>query len=263
MRHRRPQNSTFMLRTRVIPVLLLTGHRLVKTVKFKNRVYVGDPINTVKIFNDKEVDELAILDIDASINGREPDYDYIERLASQCFMPLAYGGGIRTAQQASRLLAIGVEKVILNTAATTDPDVVSAAAAEAGSQSVVVSIDVKKNWLGKYQVRSAGGSRGTSLDPAAFAAEVVKRGAGEILINSIDRDGTQSGYDLDLISNVASAVNVPVIACGGASTLDDFAAAVGKGASAVAAGSMFVFTGPHRAVLINFPQRADLERNLQ
>jgi cyclase len=251
-----------MLRTRVIPVLLMTGKRLVKTVKFKNRVYVGDPINTVKIFNDKEVDELAIVDIDASLKGQEPDYDYIEKLASQCFMPLAFGGGIQTPQQARRLLALGVEKVILNTAAASNPKLISELAEETGSQSVVVSIDVKKNWLGKYEVRSAGGTRSTDLEPVAYAAEAVRHGAGEILINSIDRDGTQSGYDLDLIKKVTAAINVPVIACGGAHSIADFTAAIQGGASAVAAGSMFVFTGPHRAVLINFPKRSDLERAL-
>lgn len=251
-----------MLRTRVIPVLLMTGHRLVKTVKFKKRVYVGDPINTIKIFNDKEVDELVVVDIDASLKGHEPDYGYIERLASQCFMPLAYGGGVRTAAQASRLLAIGVEKVVLNTAAAVNPAVLSTVADEAGSQSVVVCIDVKKNWRGQYRVRSAGGTRGTSYTPEAFAVEAVERGAGELIVNSIDRDGTQSGYDLELIERVAEAVNVPVIASGGAKSLDDFSAAVGVGASAVAAGSMFVFTGPHRAVLINFPQRDEIERIL-
>ena len=248
-----------MLRTRVIPVLLLAGRRLVKTVKFKNRVYVGDPINTVKLFNDKEVDELVIVDIDATVGSKEPDYEYIERLAGQCFMPLAYGGGIRNAEQARRLLAIGVEKVIVNTAAVADPSLISSIAQDAGSQSVVVCIDVKKTWLGKYEVKTAGGTRGAGLDPVVFAVEAVQRGAGEVIVNSIDRDGTQSGYDLELIARVASAVNVPVIACGGANTLGDFTAAVQRGASAVAAGSMFVFHGPHRAVLINFPKAGELE----
>lgn len=249
-----------MLRTRVIPVLLLAGRRLVKTVKFKNRVYVGDPINTVKLFNDKEVDELVIVDIDATVGSKEPDYEYIERLAGQCFMPLAYGGGIRNAEQARRLLAIGVEKVVVNTAAVADPNLISSIAQDAGSQSVVVCIDVKKTWLGKYEVKTAGGTQGTGLDPVAFAVEAVQRGAGEVIVNSIDRDGTQSGYDLELIARVASAVNVPVIACGGAHTPGDFTAAVQRGASAVAAGSMFVFHGPHRAVLINFPKAGELEK---
>lgn len=249
-----------MLRTRVIPVLLLAGRRLVKTVKFKNRIYVGDPINTVKLFNDKEVDELVIVDIDATVGDKEPDYEYIERLAGQCFMPLAYGGGIRSAEQARRLLAIGVEKVIVNTAAVVDPNLISSIAQDAGSQSVVVCIDVKKNWLGKYEVKTAGGTQGAGLDPVAFAVEAVQRGAGEVIVNSIERDGTQSGYDLELIARVASAVNVPVIACGGAHTLGDFSAAVQRGASAVAAGSMFVFHGPHRAVLINFPKASELEK---
>lgn len=252
-----------MLRTRVIPVLLLSGNRLVKTVKFKNRVYVGDPINTVKIFNDKEVDELVLVDIDATLKERDPDFDFIERLASQCFMPLAYGGGIRTVHQAQRLLAIGVEKVVLNSAASADPKLISAVAEKAGSQSIVVSIDVRKNWLGKYQVCSAGGTRCVTLDPAAYAVSAVELGAGEIIINSIDRDGTQTGYDLELVSRVSAAVNVPVIACGGARSVEDFAAAVDQGASAVAAGAMFVFTGPHRAVLINFPKRAEIERVLK
>jgi len=247
-----------MLRIRVIPVLLLSGRRLVKTFKFKSRVYVGDPINTVKLFNDKEVDELVIVDIDATVCGKEPDYEYIERLAGQCFMPLAYGGGIQSAEQARRLLAIGVEKIIVNTAAANDPSLISSIAQVAGSQSVVICIDVKKNWLGKYEVKTAGGKKGEGLDPVAFAVEAVQRGAGEVIVNSIDRDGSQSGYDLDLISSVASAVAVPVIACGGANTLEDFAAAVQQGASAVAAGSMFVFHGPHRAVLVNFPRRDDL-----
>lgn len=252
-----------MLRTRVIPVLLLANKGLVKTVKFKKRVYVGDPINTLRIFNDKEVDELVIVDIDTSIEGREPDYDYIESLASQCFMPLAYGGGISTVQQALRLLAIGVEKVILNTAAVANPDLITALAEEAGSQSIVVSVDVKRTWLGKYVVRTFGGRKKTGLEPVQHITDVVKRGAGEIIINSIDLDGTQAGYDLTLIENIAGVVNVPIIACGGAKLVDDFALALKKGATAVAAGSMFVFTGPHRAVLINFPKYAELEKALR
>ncbi len=250
-----------MLRTRVIPILLLSKRGLVKTVKFKKRIYIGDPINTLKIFNDKEVDELAIVDIDASAERREPDYDYISRLASQCFMPLAYGGGVTTAEQVQRLLAIGIEKVIVNTAAAA-LGLIASASQVAGSQSVVVSIDAKRSWLGKYETLILGGRKRTGLDPARFAADAVKQGAGEIIINSIDRDGTQTGYDLDLIEKIAAAVDVPVIACGGANSLYDFTSAVSKGASAVAAGSMFVFTGPHRAVLINFPKQIELEKAL-
>jgi cyclase len=248
-----------MLRTRVIPIMLLSGRRFVKTVKFKNRIYIGDPINTVKLFNDKEVDELAIVDIDASQKNKSPDFEYIEKVASQCFMPLAYGGGIKTADQAFRLLGIGVEKVILSSAAIHNPAVINEIAMDAGSQSVVICIDVKKDWLGRYQVKTLNGTKKTNLDLVSFASEAVDRGAGELIINSIDRDGTQSGYDLDLLNKIISIVNVPVIACGGAGSLLDFSNAVKCGVSALAAGSMFVFHGPHKAVLINYPKYSSLQ----
>ena len=251
-----------MLRTRVIPILLLSGRRFVKTVKFKNRIYIGDPINSVKLFNDKEVDELAIIDIDASQQNKAPDFEYIEKLASQCFMPLAYGGGIKTADQACRLLGIGVEKVILSSAAIHNPAVINEIAMDAGSQSVVICIDVKKDWLGRYQVKTLNGTKKINLDLVSFASEVVDRGAGELIINSIDRDGTRSGYDLDLLNKIISIVNVPVIACGGAGSLLDFSNAVKCGASALAAGSMFVFHGPHKAVLINYPKYSSLQSAL-
>ena len=252
-----------MLRTRVIPSLLLSNRRLVKTVRFKKRVYVGDPINTVKIFNDKEVDELVLLDIDATVQKREPDYAYLELVATQCFMPLAYGGGIKSAAQVRRLLSLGIEKVIINSAAVADSDLVREAAEQAGSQSTVVSIDVKKTWRAKYDIRTHGGRHSTGHDPAEFARKVQDLGAGEILLNSIDRDGTMSGYDLDLIGRVSRAVTIPVVACGGAGKVEHFSQAIAiGGAAAVAAGSMFIFTGHHRAVLINFPSRAVLESAL-
>lgn len=252
-----------MLRTRVIPALLMSERRLIKTVRFKKRIYLGDPINTVKIFNDKEVDELVLLDIDATVQGREPDYDYLERVASQAFMPLGYGGGITSAAQARRVLNLGIEKVAINAAAVARPELITEVAEQAGSSSVVASIDVAKTWRGKYDVRTHHGRRATGFDPAEYAQKLQQLGAGEILLNSVDRDGMMQGYDLDLISRISAAVTVPVVACGGAGNVGHFTEAVAKGhASAVAAGSMFVFAGPHKAVLINFPSRAVLTEAL-
>jgi imidazole glycerol-phosphate synthase subunit HisF len=252
-----------MLRTRVIPSLLLRNGGLVKTVRFRNPTYVGDPINAVRIFNDKEVDELVFLDITASIEGARPNMRLLGEIAEECFMPLAYGGGLRTVEDVKAVIALGVEKISFNSAAAEDPDFVSRAADAVGSQSVVVSIDVRKSLFGKYEVHVRGGRRGTGLDPAEFAVAMQKKGAGEILLNAIDRDGTQQGYDIDLIRRVTSRVSIPVIACGGAGRIEDFSAAVKDGgASAVAAGSMFVFRGKHRAVLISYPSRTELEKGL-
>jgi imidazole glycerol-phosphate synthase subunit HisF len=246
-------------RTRVIPCLLLHGAGLVKTVGFRNPTYVGDPINAIKIFNDKEVDELVLLDIDASRERRGPRFDVIRDIASECFMPLGYGGGVRTVEEMRRVLATGVEKVIVNTAAAEDPSLVEAAAREFGSQSVVVSLDARRKLVGGYEVRTVGGTRGTGLHPVEAARRMEASGAGEILLTSVDRDGTQKGYDLALTRMVADAVSVPVVACGGAGSVADMAAAVREGhASAVAAGSMFVFHGRHRAVLISYLSPAEL-----
>jgi cyclase len=251
-----------MVRIRIIPVLLLSGQKLVKTINFKNRIYVGDPINTIKIFNEKQVDELLILDIDATRKCTEPNYEYIEKLTSQCFMPLAYGGGISNPSQAKRLLSLGVEKIIINTAAIENPIFISELADEIGSQSVVVSLDFKKNWLGSYKIKISGGQRSAKVDPFQFIEKIVLYGAGEIIINSIDHDGTQNGYDLNLIKNISKKINVPLISCGGAGNLTDLASAIKSGASAVAAGSMFLFSGPHKAVLINFPKYEDFQNEL-
>jgi cyclase len=252
-----------VLRTRVIPCLLLKGAGLVKTVRFRDPVYVGDPINAIRIFNDKEVDELMLLDIRASQERRPPPFKLIGEVASECFMPLAYGGGIASLEHARQLLAIGVEKIVLNTTALTQPELVEQLAREFGSQAVVVSIDAKRKLLGGYEVYASSAARGTGLAPVALARQMEQRGAGEILITSIDRDGTQQGYDLKLIREVADAVSVPVVACGGAGQVSDFAAAVAEGgASAVAAGSMFVFHGRHRAVLISYPTADELKRTL-
>lgn len=249
-----------MLNVRVIPCLLLSNGGLVKTVGFESPRYVGDPINAVRIFNDKEVDELVFLDIEATPTGAGPGYELLADIASEAFMPFAYGGGITSLEQARRLFALGVEKVVINTAAERTPGLVSEIAAAAGSSSVVASVDVKRNWRGQHSVWVAGGRRDTRRDPVAWARELERAGAGEILLTSINRDGTQSGYDLELVRRVAEAVGIPVVAAGGAGTLAHFREAVDSGASAVAAGAMFVFHGKHRAVLITYPGRDELER---
>jgi cyclase len=248
-----------MVRTRVIPVLLLKNQGLVKTVKFKNPTYIGDPINAVRIFNDKEVDELVFLDITATVEQRPPPFDLIAKIASECFMPFCYGGGVCTMQHVTRLVSLGVEKVAFNTIAAKNTDFVREVAAIAGSQSVVVSIDVKRNLFGRYGVYTRNGTTRAGYDPADYARRMQDAGAGEILLTSIDRDGTMMGYDRELIRRVSAAVTLPVVACGGASQIGDFVAAVDSGAAAAAAGSLFVFTGKHRAVLINFPAPQDLQ----
>jgi cyclase len=250
-----------MLATRVIPCLLLQGTRLVKTVSFRDPSYVGDPRNAVKIFNEKEVDELVLLDIGAASGTGALQFDLIREIVSEAFMPVTYGGGIRTVEDARAMLGIGVEKVVVNTAAVTRPQLVSEIAEHVGGQSVVAGLDARRTTGGGYEVWVEGGRRNTGLDPAACAAGMEARGAGEIFINSIDRDGTRAGYDLELLRRVSSAVSVPVIACGGAGSLADFASAVKEGgAAAVSAGSFFVHQGRHRAVLISYPDQAALRR---
>lgn len=248
-----------MTKARVIPVLLLKGKGLVKTVKFKNPVYVGDPVNAIRIFNDKGCDELMLLDITATAEGREPNFRLIEEIASECFMPLGYGGGVRTVEQMGRILHSGVEKICINSAALSDPDLVRKGAERFGAQAIVVSIDVRKKLFGGYEVYGRSGGKGTGKNPIEYARAAVAAGAGEILINAIDRDGTGIGYDLDLVRSVAEAVDVPTIACGGAGGISHMREAVMTGhASAVAAGSMFVFHGKHRAVLISYPSSAEI-----
>jgi imidazole glycerol-phosphate synthase subunit HisF len=248
-----------MKRVRVIPALLIQKGGLVKSVRFKDHKYVGDPINAVKIFNEKEVDELVVLDISATAEKRPPNIKQVKEIAGEAFMPLGYGGGITRLDEIRELIAAGVEKVILNTSAYTNPALVTEGAKYVGSQSVVVSIDVKKNLFGKYKVYIQNAARKTDADPVAYARQMEQAGAGEILLNSVDRDGTFSGYDTDLIHMVSESVSIPVVAIGGAATVDDLASAVKSGASAVSAGSMFVFQRPHRAVLISYPSQADLK----
>jgi cyclase len=248
-----------MLRARVMPCLLLRGHGLVKTRRFKDPVYVGDPVNAVRIFSEKEVDELVLLDIDAARTGREPDYALVAEIAGECFMPVAYGGGVQTLEQVRRLIRSGVEKVVINSAACRSTAVVREAADVFGSQAVVGAIDVRRALFGGWKVVSHGGTQETGLSLDAHVQALVAAGAGELLVNNVDRDGTMSGFDLDLVRRVSRAVDVPVIACGGAGSIDDLRRAVQEGgASAVAAGSLFVFHGRHRAVLINYPSAAEL-----
>jgi cyclase len=249
-----------MLRPRVMPCLLLRGHGLVKTRRFKDAVYVGDPVNAVRIFSEKEVDELVLLDIDASRESREPNYDLIAEVAGECFMPMSYGGGIRTLEQVRRLIRCGVEKVIINSAACESTAVVRAVADVFGSQAVVGAVDVHKALFGAWRVMACSGSRDTGLSLDTHVRALVDAGVGELLVNNIDRDGMMDGFDLELIKRVARPVPVPVVACGGAGTVQHLRQAVQEaGASAVAAGSMFVFHGRHRAVLINYPAAAELE----
>lgn len=248
-----------MLENRVIPSLLIKNGGLVKTKKFKDPKYVGDPINAIRIFNDKEVDELVLLDIDATRELRGPNYDLLKDIASECFMPMAYGGGVSTISHISTLLRIGFEKVILNTSLFKSPNFVSEAVSKFGSQAIVASIDVKNKILGKQEVFIESGNRSTGMDPIRAAQFAEKLGVGEILLTSIDKEGLMDGYDIDLIKKVSTSVNIPVIASGGAGKLHDFLYAIRDGkASAVSAGSMFVYYGPHRAVLITYPQYTSL-----
>jgi cyclase len=248
-----------MKRVRIIPVLLIQDGGLVKSVKFKNHKYVGDPINAVKIFNEKEVDEIVLLDISATAEKRPPNIRQIREIASEAFMPLAYGGGITSLDEIRLLITAGAEKVVLNTSAFANPALIGEGAKWIGSQSIVVSIDVKKDWLGKYKVVTQNAAKNTGLDPVTYARQAERAGAGEIFLNSVDRDGTFEGYDTNLIGEVSRAVDIPVVAVGGASSVDDFTAAIQHGASAAAAGSLFVFQRPHRAVLISYPGQPELK----
>jgi len=250
-----------MLNIRVIPTLLLKGVGLVKGSLFKDHKYVGDPINAVKIFNEKEVDELIFLDISATPNKREPNYDLIKDIASEAFMPFSYGGGIETTAQIERLFNIGVEKVIINSSAFSTPRLIKEASNIAGNQSIVVSIDVRRSIWGQYEVYTNNGNFGTKQNPIEYAKRMEDLGAGELMICSINQEGTRKGYDLELTKIISNAVGIPVIASGGAGSLNDLLEAINTGnASAVAAGSMFVFHGKHKAVLITYPQYSELQK---
>jgi imidazole glycerol-phosphate synthase subunit HisF len=242
---------------RIIPVLLLAEGGLVKTVRFREPRYVGDPINAVRIFNDKQVDELMVLDIRATVDDRPPDESAIAEIVSEAFMPVGYGGGVRDVDTATRLIQLGVEKVVVNSAAVESPSDVARIADRLGRSTLVVSVDASARPDGTYEVVTHGATRRTGLDVRAHAESASRLGAGELLVNSVDRDGTMEGYDIDLVRTVAGSVDIPVVACGGAGSTADLVAAVRDGgAAASAAGSMFVFHGRHRAVLITYPSYA-------
>jgi cyclase len=251
-----------MLRPRIIPCLLVHNRGLVKTVGFSKPKYVGDPINAVKIFNEKEVDELSVFDIDATKENREPDYKMIGNLAAECRMPLCYGGGVKTVDQARRILGLGVEKVAISSAAVDDPNLVSSIARHIGTQSVVVVLDVKKRMFGgRYEVFVKNGTEGTGKCPIEFSAKLQELGAGEIVVNSIENDGAMKGYDLSLVEKVRNAISIPLTVLGGAGSHADIAALIDRfGIIGASAGSLFVFKGVYKAVLINYPGRAEKER---
>lgn len=253
-----------MLRTRIIPCLQLIDESLVKTVKFDDHGYIGDPINTVRIFNELEVDELCFLDIRATVQNREPNYKILSEIADECFMPLSYGGGIKDVKMALKILNIGFEKVVLNSAAAKNHELISKIANEVGSQSVIVSIDVKKNWLGKYSIYTNDGTKKINLDPVDYAKFVEGKGAGEILLTSMNKEGTWEGFDMVITKKVSEVINIPLIAQGGAGSVDHIAEVVKKGgASAVGIGSMVVYQQKGMGVLVNFPDKSKLENKLK
>ena len=251
-----------MLRSRVIPCLLVKNRGLVKTVQFSQPKYVGDPINAVKIFNEKESDELMLLDIDATVEGREPDYKMIKNLAAECRMPLCYGGGVSTVDQFKKIIGLGVEKVAISAAAINNSELITRAAELFGSQSVVVVLDVKKKLIGnKYNIYTNNGTRKMKLIFTEFVSKIETLGAGEIVINSIDRDGKMQGYDLELINQVREIVSIPVTALGGAGSMKHITELVERfGIIGAAAGSLFVFKGKYRAVLISYPSQIDKDK---
>jgi len=248
---------------RIIPCLLLRDNGLVKTVKFKKSTYIGDPINAVKIFNEKEVDELIFLDIDATKNKNPPPYELIQDIATECFMPFCYGGGITSIEQIRQIIASGAEKVAINSSAFKNPELIRQAAKIFGSSTIVIAIDYKKSLFGKQQVYIEGGKKSTGKDPIDYALEMERLGAGELFLNSIENDGVMNGYDIEMLRKVTDAVSIPVIVCGGAGDNDDFKEAFTEGnASAVAAGSVFVFQGKKRGVLISYPSTTDIKNIL-
>jgi cyclase len=248
-----------MLKTRIIPCLLLRNESLVKTVQFKKFDYIGDPANTCRIFNELEVDELTFLDITASRENRGPNFNILKEIANECFMPLSYGGGIRSLKEAERIFSIGFEKIVLNTYPFEHPTIINDLAKAFGSQSVIIAIDVKRNLFGKYQVYSLSGTVNRNRQPIEWAIEVQEHGAGEILLTSIDREGTWKGFDIELVSQVTTAVSIPVIANGGAGCVEHIGAVVNDGkASAVALGSMVVYQKKKMGVLVNFPDSESL-----
>ena len=249
-----------MLIPRVIPCLLLKEKGLVKTVGFKKPKYVGDPINAIRIFNEKEVDELVFFDITATTGNASPPFEMIELIASECFMPVCYGGGIRKIEDIEKIFGLGIEKVSIGSYAVECPNFIKKSSSVFGSQSIIVCIDVEMRKFGRYHVVTHNGKQKRKLDPVKHAICMEEMGAGEILVNAVDRDGTMAGYDIVLVKSIVDNVSIPVIASGGASSLEDIREVIDVGgASAAGVGSLFVFYGKHRAVLINYPERKDLE----
>lgn len=251
-----------MLRPRIIPSLLVHDKGLVKTVRFKDKKYVGDPINAVRIFNEKEVDELAIFDIDATVLNKEPDYVLIERLANQSRMPLCYGGGVNTVEKAQKIFGLGIEKIALSSSVINNPNLISQISERVGSQSVIVVLDVKKKLFGGYEIYTHNGKKSTGISPVKFAKKAQKFGAGEIIINSIDQDGMMKGFDMNIIDKIREVISIPLTVLGGAGSLDDIKKVIQRhGIIGVAAGSLFVFKGIYKAVLINYPSKK--EKNIK
>jgi cyclase len=252
-----------MLQTRVIPCLQLVNDSLVKTIRFDNYGYIGDPINTVRIFNELEVDELCFLDIRASFQNREPNLELLRQIADECFMPLSYGGGIRTFEMAQKILSIGFEKVILNTQAYRKPELIKKLSDYFGAQAIIASVDVKRNLLGKYHAYINDGTEKIPVSAIEWAQKLVSLGCGELLVTSIDKDGSWSGYDIDILKKISDAVTVPVIANGGAGSILHIKEVIGKAnVSAVALGSMVVYQKKGMGVLVNFPDKISLEEIL-
>ena len=243
---------------RLIPSLLLSNRKVVKTVKFKNPSYVGDPLNTIRIFNEKEVDELCLFDINVSPHSVPIDFEYLTELASECFMPLTYGGGISSVEDATRLFQIGFEKISLQSSLFSNLDLLSDLVQLFGSQSIVVSVDIFRSFTGSPRVYQSSKSRRTRINAIDWIQQLLSLGPGELLINSVDRDGTMRGPDLNLLNQLSSFISVPLVYQGGISSLNDIKASFSAGANAVAAGSFFVYNGPHRAVLITYPSRDKL-----
>lgn len=247
-----------MYRNRIIPCLLLQGKGLYKTTKFKDARYLGDPINTVRLFNDKEVDELVILDIEASLKDKPIQKEYLKKVVSECFMPVGYGGGISSIQDVEDLFKMGIEKVIFNTALVNDPNLVKKAVKNFGSQSIVASIDVKKNLFGNCNAFIMSGTQKVKTNLFDYIEYVQKLGVGEIVLTSIDHEGMMEGYDYNLIDSVSKVVKVPLVANGGSASLQDCVEAIKNGASAAAAASIFVYYGARKAVLVNYPTHEEL-----
>lgn len=250
-----------MLRPRIIPSLLIQDNGLVKTVNFKNPKYVGDPINAVKIFNEKAVDELTIFDIDSTVKNLQPNYSLIERIANQSRMPLCYGGGVKTVEQAQRIFGLGIEKIALSSSALQKPQLIAEIADRVGTQSVIVVLDVKKKLFGGYEVYTHNGKKSTGINPFEFIEKAQRFGAGEIIVNSIDQDGVMKGYDHLLIGKAREKTTLPMTVLGGAGSLEDIRAIIGKHKIiGVAAGSLFVFKGIYKAVLINYPKKEEKDK---